>query len=142
MGIMTKDIERIYGRFATRCVRKPRSWWQAHKLPIWLIFPDYPIYKHEKQSLREVTINDGLHYHGVGLLHRQPRLQGDFPDHLTDWQNLYVRPDYPLKRIHAEGIKRDADYVVDYLTKWTRRGRFSPADFLILPRSVTELSAP
>src|SRR3954463_2934646 len=45
MNIMTKDIERIYSRAVTRCVRNPRSPHQIGRLPRWLVFPDYPVWK-------------------------------------------------------------------------------------------------
>jgi len=43
-----------------------------------------------------------------------------------------------------EAVKIEANpaYVFDYLARWTRRGRFSPSDLLVLPRSITELNAP
>ena len=141
MNIMTKDIERIYGRAATRFVRDPRSPRQAHRLPIRLAFPDYPVAKYEKHSLRDVAINDGLHFHSFDLIHPASRLTDDFAEHLKQWQGLYVRDEYPLARIEAEKVETDPAYVIDYLAKWTRRGRFSPSDLLVLPRSISELSA-
>lgn len=143
MSLMMKDIERIYGRAATRCVRNPRSPWQVARLPTWLVFPDYPVWKiHRKQSIHDVTINDGLHYHSMTFIHPCSRLKQSFPMHLVDWQHLYVRQEHPLDRIEAEEIDHDPGYVVDYVAKSVRHSRFAASDILILPRSITELSAP
>src|SRR4051812_2336872 len=95
-----------------------------------------------KQSIHDVTVNDGLHYHSMTFIHPASRHKESFQDHLIDWQSLYVRPEHPLDRIEAEVIDRDPDYVVDYLAKSIRRFRFSPTDVLLLPRSVKELSGP
>ena len=143
MNIMMRDIERIYGRAATRCVRNPRAPSQVARLPIWLVFPDYPVWKkRRKQSIHDVTVNDGLHYHIMIFIHPQSRLKETFQMHLVDWQGLYARPEHPLDRIEAEEIDHDPDYVLGYLAKSVRRFRFGASDILILPCSVTELNAP
>ena len=56
---------RWYGRLATRTVRKPRSPVWAPYLPKGIFVPDLPVPKRSKQSLRDVSTNDGLHMHGI-----------------------------------------------------------------------------
>ena len=132
MTIMARDIqERIYPRAVTRCVCNPRSPFQAGRLPIWLGFPDYPVAKKKKSSVHDVTVNDGLHFHAINLIHPESRLQESFVDHLVKWQDLYVRPERPLDRIHAEEIDSSPGYVVDYASRrpWWARLRFTGRRF-------------
>ena len=71
---MQKDLFRWYGRLLTRMYRNPRSSSSIEVLPKAVLFPDSPVPKHDKQSLRDVTVNDGLHCHGVLMAHDWGRL--------------------------------------------------------------------
>src|SRR5829696_7310266 len=57
---MHREVERIYSTVLTRIIRDPRKV-PIVTLPLWIVCPDYPVPKHAKQSLRDVTVNDGLH---------------------------------------------------------------------------------
>src|SRR4051812_43549703 len=74
-AIMQREVERVYATLLTRVVRYPNSPGSAGKLPIWIVLPDYPVPKHDKKSLREVTLNDGLHLHALGLIPPNSRLR-------------------------------------------------------------------
>ena len=63
---MHREVERIYSTVLTRIIRDPRKV-PIVTLPLWIVCPDYPVPKHAKQSLRDVTVNDGLHMHGTAL---------------------------------------------------------------------------
>ena len=79
MAQMTRCIEQAYAIFVTRVVRKPQTAAARGVAPIWLCAPDLPVYKREKkQSLRDLLVNDGLHYHAILLLPPLSRLEGRF----------------------------------------------------------------
>jgi hypothetical protein len=55
----------FYGRLAKASVPKASSPEWSEFLPKIVPAPDLPVPKHSKQRLRDVTINDGLHWHGL-----------------------------------------------------------------------------
>src|SRR5687768_15139896 len=65
---MEKETERVYAIFVTRVVRKPTSPSAQGFLPIWILFPDFPVPKHAKKPLRDVALNDGRHIQGIALM--------------------------------------------------------------------------
>lgn len=136
---MERDVERVYSRFVTRVVRNPRSAFEVGRLPIWIVSPDYPVFKHAKQALYDVAINDGLHLHGIHLQPPCSRLQIGVDEHFSARQTLYVQPEHPLLRIHAVPITHDVEKVVEYALKAMRAGLVGIDAALILPRSRTEL---
>jgi hypothetical protein len=81
---MHEDIGRFYGKLASWVVRDPKSPKNAHLLPRAVFFPDGPCYTGRKKGLREVTINDGLHFHGIILVPTRSRLKVPFLQHLRD----------------------------------------------------------
>src|SRR5215212_5495706 len=60
--------------------------------------------KKVKKALRDVAVNDGLHMSGVALIPPGSRLRQRLDHHLRDNKRLYLQPDSPLCRIHAEPI--------------------------------------
>ena len=134
---MRREIERVYARLATRFDRNPRSLAGLDRLPRMILFPDLPVSKHEKKSIREVSINDGLHYQGIALTPPVSRLQSTVDRHFKNDQEKYVNA--KLARIHVTPITRDPDYVTDYLAKSFKRGRVSDEDVIILPKAISEL---
>jgi hypothetical protein len=62
---MHDEISTVYGKLATRVVRKPTSSNRAHFLPQGIFFPDVPAYRQSRQRLQDVKVNDGLHVHGI-----------------------------------------------------------------------------
>jgi hypothetical protein len=134
---MHKEIGIFYGKLASWVVRKPTSPKCAHLLPRGVFYPDGPCYKREKQTLRDVTINDGLHFHGIIIVPTKSRLKVPFLQHLRDKKRSYGRG-YMLM-IHAEPNKDHHRFVADYAGKAVKRGRVSYDDVLILPRTGKEL---
>jgi hypothetical protein len=135
---MHKEICRFYGKLASWVVRSPRSPKCAHLLPRGVFYPDGPCYKREKQALRDVTINDGLHFHGIILVPVKSRLKVPFLQHLRDKRKSYGRG-YMLM-IHAEPNRDQHRFVADYAGKAVKRGRVSYDDVLVLPRTGAEMS--
>jgi hypothetical protein len=125
---MHKEIVRFYGTLASWVVRNPRSPKCAYLLPRAVFFPDGRCYKRQKQALRDVSINDGLHFHGLVLVPKKSRLKVPFLQHLRD-----------KRRSHAEPIWDHERFVADYAGKAVKRGRVSYDDVLVLPRTGKEL---
>src|SRR5215207_79773 len=110
---MEKEVERVYATFLTRVVRKPRSDCKRDLLPRWFVCPDYPVRKHAKMDLGEVTINHGRHIHGIGLMPPVSRMKEGLEAHFATNQRLYVRAG-GLLRVHAEKIETRPMYVTGY----------------------------
>jgi hypothetical protein len=134
---MHKETTRFYGKLASWVVRDPTSPKSAHLLPRGVFFPDVPCYKSGTQALGDVTINDGLHFHGILLVPTSSRLQVPFLQHLRDKKRIYSRGIISL--IHAQPSRDHHQFVADYAGKAVKRGRVSYDDVLILPRAAKEL---
>ncbi|CAO4194026.1 hypothetical protein [Methylorubrum extorquens] len=138
---MERDVERVYSRFVTRVVRNPRSALEIGWLPVWICSPDYPVFKHAKQTLHDLTVNDGRHMHAVHLQPPRSRLKLGVDEHFEEAQDLYVRPGSPLLRVHSVAITHDSGDVVEYVLKAMLRGLVGEDATLILPRSRSEMPA-
>src|SRR3954451_10702247 len=138
---MQREVERVYATSLTRVIRKPRCQAAQGKEPILIACPDLPVPKRQKQSLRDVIINDGLHYQGIALILPGSRLKDGLDVHFRHHQALYVHRERPLARVHAQPIVHDPGYVTEYALKSLPRQRFSLDDVLILPRNRNGLPA-
>lgn len=137
---MRDEIERVYATLVTRVVRKPRSPKSADRLPVFVGFADLPVAKRERKQLREVTLNDGLHYHGILLMPGRSRLRTGLAFHFMKYHRQYLRDRSRLDRLHVRPIDTDPGYVVRYTLKALENGRLPYDDcVLVLPKSVTEL---
>jgi hypothetical protein len=134
---MHKEISRFYGKLASWVVRDPKSPKSAHRLPRGVFFPDVPCCNRKKQALRDVTINDGIHVHGIMLVPTRSRLKVPFLQHLRDKSKIYARGN--IARIHAKPIWDHHQFVADYAGKAVKRGRVSYDDVLILPKAGKEM---
>jgi hypothetical protein len=132
-----KNLARFHGKLASWVVRDPKSPKYAHLLPRAVFFPDVPCYKREKQALRDVKINDGLHFHGIILVPTKSRLKVPFLQHLRNKRKSYGQGS--TLTIHAEPIRDHHRFVADYAGNGVKRGRVSYDDVLILPRTGKEL---
>jgi hypothetical protein len=101
------------------------------------LFPDLPVFKWAKKSLRDVTINNGLHYSGIALTPPVSRFATSLDTHFEQCQQEYLTE--KLARIDVKAITWNPDFVTDYVTKSFKRGRVSDEDIIILPRAVSEL---
>jgi hypothetical protein len=134
---MHKDISSFYGKLASWVVRDPESPKNAHLLLRAVFFPDGPYYTGRKKGLSEVTINDGLHFHGLLLVPARSRLKVPFLQHLRDKKRIYNRRN--ILMYYATPIRDHHQFVADYAGKAVKRGRLSYDDVLVLPRTGKEL---
>ena len=140
LGEMEQGITEAYKTLLLRVARKPRSPAHRHRLPEWILLPDWPVAKRAKASLREVTLNNGLHYQGLALIPPQSRLRESLDAHFQRHQDLYTRG--AIARIHAEPLTETPRRAVFYLFKSLQRRRADFGSVIILPRPLSELEAP
>ena len=133
---MKQELHRVNSRLVTRFHRDPRSEIGFECIPRMMLFPDLPVYKHEKKSIQDVSINDGLHYGGIALTSPISRCQTSLDDHFTDDQEKYLNK--KLERIFVKPITHSHNYVTDYVMKAIKNGRMSEEDIVILPRTISE----
>ena len=133
---MRRAIHKFYGRFCTEFVHDGRANSQQERMPRLWLFPDLPVFKTQKVSIRDVTINGGLHYNGPLLIPPVSRFNECPIKHLKENQPKYAR--HGIKRIHimAGG---DIPGLADYAAKTIKNHRADPDAIIVLPRSVTEL---
>lgn len=106
-----------------------------------LAFPDYPTQR-GSGDWADVTINDGLHYHGIILLHIKSRLKVRLDTHIKDDYDHYVRSGDIVRRIDRRPIDaKTAKRVTGYGFK-ALEWRIPDTDrLLILPKALSELRA-
>ena len=135
--IMSEALYGFYSKFLTRVVRNPHSAFQLSNRPLFYALPDYPVFKHNKQSRSDVFINDGLHVHAILAVPLKSRLKSDAKGHIQEHRDIYTK--HPLRRIHVKEIEHSFGRVCDYAFKAIKKGRFSWDDLIVLPKSRSEL---
>ena len=110
------------------------------ELPLWILVPDLPVPKHSKQPLRDLQVNGGMHLHGMAAIPPNTRLNARLDLHFEIDQNRYVKPGFPLSRIHAKAVTERLEYTAEYAFRSIKRGNFDFADVLILPHDESEMS--
>jgi hypothetical protein len=137
---MEDEIDRVYRTLVPQVERFPRSPAGSKRLPILLAFPDYPKRKLDGSSHLDVKINDGLHYHGVVLVHTESRLKIGLDIHIKEHESRYVRARDALRRIYIQPIDEpSAKTAVGYGFK-ALEWRIPDTDrIFIRPRAVSEL---
>ena len=138
LKIMQDSVCRFYSTLIKHVVRKPNSIRHMHKRPRMIAAPDYPVFKHEKISLAEARVNDGLHMHAILGMPLKSRLKESVSTHVDGRRHAYIKT--PLRRIHFVPIEGNMENVTDYALKAIKRGRCSWEDLLFLPKSPSELS--
>ena len=135
---MHEEISTIYGKLANRVVRKPTSENWADLLPKGVFFPDVPGYRQTHQTLSDVSVNEGVHMHGIVFATETPRFNQPLDQHFRENDQLYVKGN--IHRIHVEPITHKERFVADYAGKAIKRKRFSNDDILIVPKALSEVS--
>ncbi len=133
------EVEAIYGKMLTRIVRDPDRPSNAERLLILLSSPDFPVFKHAKQALRDVTINDGQHVHSVALTPPANRLRGRTLEEFIEAEHAMLTQDSRCRRIHAQPIIDREANVLRYTGKSEERGLIDADAFFVLPRSLSEV---
>lgn len=139
--IMTSEVCRVYSQLLTRIIRDPHAPNYQSLLPYLMASPDLPVPKiGTKSRMAELTINGGLHFHGVLVLPPEGRcrLGRKLLTHLSEKERIYCPPDHPLLRIDAR--PSSTPMLAEYTLKQIKRGNVDYDDLLILPRSRSEVS--
>jgi hypothetical protein len=98
---------------------------------------ELPIPKRSKDRLRDVTINDGLHWHGLMVVN-------PFVIKLRGALDLYIGKNLgkylvgSIRELGVETITYNPEYVTGYGLK-SLKNRFSTDEIVIFPRAVSEL---
>jgi hypothetical protein len=138
--IMEAEVYRICSALVPFVVRKPHSpSWEQYN-PVFVGCPDLSVAKGEKELVRNLVVNDGLHYNGCLLLPPKAkcRLKESLDRHFRNHQERYYLDEHPLDRIHVKKIREGT--MADYMLKHFKRGNVSADDILILPRTASEFS--
>jgi hypothetical protein len=138
MDKMKQQLGWFYGRLAKASVPKASSPKWTPYLPKAVLVLDFPVFKHSKQRLRDVTMNNGLHWHGLVLATwLAPKLQEPLDVHVRENPGKYLVGN--IRRIDVKPITHDVAYVTGYGMKSLKSRRISDDDILIFPRSASEL---
>jgi hypothetical protein len=134
---MEQAVVRFYSTLLTRIVRSPHSAFQQSQRPILIAAPDYPVFKHDKEKISDIAINDGLHIHAMLAVPWQSRMKEDIISHLQRYTRLYVKD--PIIRINISEIEDNIARVGDYVFKSVKRERCSWDDVVVLPKDRSEI---
>ena len=130
----------FYGQFVCRFTRDPTRKNQQNKLPKLILFPDLPVYKHDKKQrtkIDDIKFNDGgLHFNGPVFIPPFSRFKGSLISHIEQKQRLYTRGH--IRRIHVTKAK-SIPGLLDYASKTVKTGKADPDHILILPKSLSEI---
>jgi hypothetical protein len=138
--VMEDEIDRVYRTLVPNVERSPRSPAGSKRLPILVAFPDYPTRKLGCSSTLDVKINDGVHYHGIVLVHTESRLKIGLDMHMKEHADRYIRHGGALRRIHIQPIDDPtAKTAVGYGFKALEWRIPDPDRIFIRPRAVSEL---
>jgi hypothetical protein len=128
----------FYIKFMLRFVRDPHRQREAERMPQLMLFPDRPVWKQEKGSMKEVTINSGgLHFNGPMLIPPVSRFHGCPIKHIKEYQARYTRD--RIARIHVVEIDGNVHRIADYAVKSVKWHRVDPDDILLLPKALSEV---
>jgi hypothetical protein len=135
---MTRIIDQVYGRVLSKTFRVPNAAKNQPFMPVLIMFPDFPIYKRDKDHFVDISVNDGQHAQGMGLMPPNSRLEENLSGHFLNHGEKYVRSYPSLQRIHSVRIEETPEKVVRYMFKAMEANRASPDDIAIWPRARTE----
>jgi hypothetical protein len=136
---MHEEITIFYRKLITHVEREPRLNKNADKLPRGVFFPDVPAHTRQKQRLRAVTVNDGLHMHGVVVIPKKSRLKVSLGEHVLENYEKYWS--HKMYRIDVVPMDARIVYTTDYAGKALKTPRFDQDDILILPKTTGELGS-
>ena len=138
MDVMKAEVTRVHDILTRHIVRKPESENWCHLRPKFIGCPDLPVWKHEKELVRNLVVNDGLHFNvfalvppesdaslpmrwQFALLGRRSRLKVPLKKHFEQNQRFYLN-EY-LARIHVTPISKGTITMSDYTLKAFKHGR-------------------
>jgi hypothetical protein len=103
-----------------------------------IVAPNLPIPKHFKQRLRDATINNGIHWHGLALVNLLTS-KLDIPLHLHIKANRDKYLVGSIQEIDVRPVTHRPRHVTSYGMKGLERNPFCSDDVLLFPRSISEL---
>jgi hypothetical protein len=125
----------FYSRFCTEFSHHPSKPSQQGRLPMLWLFPDRPVWKHEKISIRDVKFNDnGLHFNGPLMIPPVSRFKECPIQHIHDNQRKYAV--HGIDRVYIKEVTRDLDGLADYMGKTIKWHRANSDDILVLPENL------
>jgi hypothetical protein len=130
---MHQEVTTLYGHLAKAMVRKRRSPKWAGYFPIAIFIPDLPVPKSrngQKSTIADVSINDGLHSHGIVLANQWGRVQVPLDEYFEENRKQYLTA--KIRNIDVRRITRDPGYVAEYALKGLMRRTASDDDVLVL----------
>jgi hypothetical protein len=139
IGQMVSDVTRFHGILKQHVVRKYDAAGWNELVPVLIGVPDWPVPKKEKAPIRNLQVNDGLHFNAVVLMPRTleaPHIQGVKESRLKVMLDIHVQEKKrkyiteKLYRIHVTRMSHGT--VVNYTFKSFLNGRMSIDDILIL----------
>lgn len=136
IDLMHKDIERVYSRVAHRFAHHPDKPSQRRYLPLLVASPDLPVFKTDKVSVADLTLNGGLHEHGILLTPIESRFRYELATWVKD-KAPWLMKDTLLQRIHCIRLDTTPGNATGYALK--ANGRSLPEDsLLVLPKALSE----
>jgi hypothetical protein len=130
-------VNGFYPQLCKHLERHPGRRGRHKYLPHLFLFPDFPVYKIRKQSLRSVSLNGGLHYNGAVSISPRARLKEELGDHI--WRNQSSYYGDKIERIHIMPVTYDPYRLMDYGLKTVVRGRADYERGIFLPKSISEI---
>src|SRR5262249_17822852 len=102
-----------------------------------IIAPELPVCRRSKLHLKDVTINNGIHWHGLALVNPvTPSLEVPLNLHIKANLTKYCGQH---KRNRPRMITHRPRYVASYGMKGLKRGLFDNDDILLFSKLISEL---
>ena len=73
MDVMTAEVKRVHDILTRHIVRRPEAKNWCHLRPVFIGCPDLPVWKHEKELVRNLVVNDGLHFNVMAFVPEEAR---------------------------------------------------------------------
>ena len=127
--VMQKELERVYSVFTSRLFRDPHSPTQYEKIPRWVMFADFsPI----------ASINDSLHYQGLGIFHPHNRHGEPISVLIERFQKVLCGEHGLVACVHLKRVTHKLEEVQRYVAKSVLNRKSTFDDVLIFPKSRDE----
>jgi hypothetical protein len=141
---MLQEVEyQFYPTLIKHVERQPMNPSRQRNLPRLIGFPDLPVTKHSRKlSVKDVTINDGLHVHAIVAMPSTLRhYQGcKLKNLIRDHRHRFIGDFTRISHIDVRRIKKHPEYVADYVLKHAKRNPAIMDEILILPKSPDDVS--
>jgi hypothetical protein len=127
---MHQIVGTFFSRLVTRIVNRPNTRSGKERSPIAIFFMDAPDGL-EAMDMRDVTVNDGVHMHGIVMIYKRNRLKDPLGVHIVKNKALYSVGS-SIHRIDVRVITHSSDKATEYAGKAVSKRRFGYDDILVL----------